>query len=85
MSDPIKSRPMFHSTACERCAFGSGQHADFCPWRVQFVEGNGMRSYSFDPEKWRGVVEAIAEKEMRDYVFVMDRIGKDLKKPIPKL
>ncbi len=30
MSDPIKSRPMFHSTACERCAFGRGQHAEWC-------------------------------------------------------
>ena len=30
MSDPIKSRPMFHSTACERCVFGSGEHAEWC-------------------------------------------------------
>ncbi len=55
MSDPIKSRPMFHSTACEKCVFGRGSHADFCPWRVQFVEGGPMRSDFFDPEKWRYV------------------------------
>ncbi len=43
MSEPIKSRPMFHSTACERCVFGRGEHAEWCeqnvrPWVVDLMQ-----------------------------------------------
>lgn len=30
MSD-IVSRPLYHSTGCEKCVFSRGEHASFCP------------------------------------------------------
>ena len=45
--------PAVKRTCCERCVYGSGEHADFCEWRVQFVEGGPTWGNFFDPEKWR--------------------------------
>lgn len=30
MSEPLYSRPYSTDAACEKCAFGTGRHAEFC-------------------------------------------------------
>ena len=30
MSEPITSRPFHPDKCCERCVFGSGEHAEWC-------------------------------------------------------
>lgn len=62
MSD-ITSRPYRPTMACERCCFNRGEHAEFCPWRVQFVEGSGVSSYFFDPEAWLRFLEVVSEDD----------------------
>lgn len=52
MSD-IVSKPYRPAMACPRCVFGGPQHADWCEWRVRFVQGGSNWSDFINPEEWR--------------------------------
>lgn len=38
---------------CERCVWGTGEHANGCPWRARWVDTHDSLPTFIDPELWR--------------------------------